>query len=156
MSRVGVVLKTEGTDATISTSRRGVCDGCSDKSSCSFDNALGKAKPEFVTVINTIGAKLGDRVEFDLTNHTELKMSLLVWGLPLVGLVIGAFVGAGLHGQASWSQDTSTLFGALIGFFAAFSLVVFADRHLKNNRQLLPSIEKVIEPASCDVTDQPD
>jgi sigma-E factor negative regulatory protein RseC len=156
MSRIGVILKIDGKDATVSTSRRGICDGCSDKSSCSFDNALGKAKPDFITVNNAIGAKLGDHVAFDLTNHTELKMSLLVWGLPLVGLVIGAFIGAGLHGQVSLSQDTLTLFGALIGFFAAFSLVVFADRRLKNNRQLLPSIERVIEPTSCDVTDQPD
>ena len=156
MSRVGIVLKTDGKDATISTSRRGICDGCSEKTSCSFENALGKAKADIVTVDNPIGAKLGDHVEFDLTNHTELKISLLVWGLPLVGLVIGAIIGAGLHGQGSLSQDTYTLFGALIGFFAAFSLVVFANRLLKNSRHLLPSIERVVEPASCTVNDQID
>lgn len=156
MSRVGIILNTDGKDATISTSRRGICDGCSEKTSCSFDNALGKAKPEIVTADNSIGAKLGDHVEFDLTNHTELKISLLVWGLPLVGLVLGAFIGDGLHGQVSLSQDTVTLFGALIGFFAAFSLVVFANRLLKNSRQLVPSIERVIEPASCNVKNQND
>jgi len=160
MPRIGIVVETTGQSAQVSTARRGVCEGCSDRSSCSFENALGQDKPEIVTVQNPIAARPGQTVEFDLLGHTELKVSLLVWIVPLIGLMAGAALGASLHNRFLLSQDPATLLGAAIGFIAAFVPVMLIDRLAAGKTKYVPSILKVIDPSSCldlpRVTNPPD
>jgi sigma-E factor negative regulatory protein RseC len=153
MPRIGIVIETTGQSAQVSAPRRGVCEGCADRSSCSFENALGQDKPEIVVVHNPIDARPGQTVEFDLLGHTELKVSLLVWIVPLIGLIAGAAVGAFLHERVSISQDPATLLGAAIGFIAAFLPVILFDRLAAGKTKYIPSILKVINPSSC--TDSP-
>ncbi len=152
MARVGFILETKGKYATISTTRRGICEGCADQSSCSFENALGKGTPEEVTALNSIEAKAGDTVEFDLIGHTELKISLIVWIVPLIGILIGAFAGSNLHGHIGLSKDIGTLLGVVVGFLAAFSLVVFLDRRSAKSRVLMPLILRRISKSDCSGT----
>jgi len=156
MSRFGQVVNTHKNKATVSTSRRGICAGCSERSSCSFDNALGKDKPEEVTVINPVKATPGDMVEFDLLGHTELRISLIVWIAPLGGLIAGSVVGTNLYSQLSLSQDIATLIGAGLGFVAAFIPVMIYDRIAAKGVKLLPRIKKIVNKASCPVDPEPE
>ena len=160
MPRIGIVIETTGQSARVSAPRRGVCEGCADRSSCSFENALGEDKPEMVEVHNPIGAQPGQTVEFDLPGHTELKVSLLVWVVPLIGLVTGAVLFASLHERLSLGEDSATLLGAGVGFAAAFLPVVLFDRLAAGKTRYVPSILKVVNPSSCSgsfrVADPPD
>lgn len=149
MTRVGTVQETKGKYAVISSSRRGICEGCSEKSSCSFDNALGKSVPELVTVINSVQAKPGDQVEFDLTGHTELKVSLIVWAVPLIGLVLGATTGSFYHGLLGLTKNSGTLIGLIMGLAFGFAGIVAYERLLVNKEDTLPVLLKVVHPQSC-------
>lgn len=151
MPRIGIVIETTGQSARVSAPRRGVCDGCADRSSCSFENALGEDRPEMVVVRNPIGARPGQTVEFDLPGHTELKVSLLVWVVPLAGLVTGAALLTFLHERLSLARDSATLLGAAIGFAVAFLPVVLLDRLAAGKSRYVPSILKVVNPSSCSV-----
>ena len=151
MPRIGIVIETTGQSARVSAPRRGVCEGCADRSACSFENALGEDKPEIVVVRNPIGARPGQTVEFDLQGHTELKVSLLVWVVPLIGIVTGAALLASFHQQLSLGQDPATLLGAAIGFAVAFLPVVLFDRRAAGKTGYVPSILKVVNPSSCSV-----
>jgi sigma-E factor negative regulatory protein RseC len=143
------VIETDGDHARISTSRRGICEGCTDKSSCGFDMALGKEIPEEVRALNPIRARAGDRVEFDLPGHTELKVSLMVWVVPLAGLIAGAAAGSSLNEMLSMDQDLATLLGAALGFLVSFAPVVLYDRKAGRNPRLVPRIIKVVNSSSC-------
>ncbi|MBT3218941.1 MAG: SoxR reducing system RseC family protein [Proteobacteria bacterium] len=145
MARVGVVLETTRGRALLSTSRRGVCEGCSSRDGCSIDDSSGPS--EEVVAINAVCAKVGDQVRFDFQGHTELYLSLVVWGIPLVGLVVGAVTGAVNNSLIALSQDVATLVGALLGFAVAFVGVKALDRFFTGDDRLLPRIEKII--ASC-------
>lgn len=149
MPRIGYVIETRNEKALISTTRRGICADCAEKSSCSFENALGKETPEEVTVLNPVNARVGDYVHFDLVGHTELKVSLMVWVVPLAGLIAGAIAGANLYETIHLSQDPATLIGAVLGFFLAFSLVMLYDRKAAKDPRLIPRILKVVNAASC-------
>ena len=149
MPRIGIVIETTGQSARVSAPRRGVCDGCADRSSCSFEQALGQDKPEMVEVYNGIGAQPGQMVQFDLPGHTELAVSLLVWVVPLIGLITGAALLASLHERLSLAQDSATLLGAGVGFAAAFLPVVLFDRLAAAKSRYVPSILKVVSPSSC-------
>lgn len=151
MPRTGFVLETSSQTAKISTSRRGICDGCKDKSACSIESAYEKAQSEIVTAINSISAKPGDQVEFDLSGHTELKVSLIVWGIPLIGLIFGALLGTRIHNILSVSSDTGTLIGAGFGFLITFLAIMFYDRYIINQKHLVPFIKKIVTDNQCEL-----
>ena len=136
-----------GDRARLTTGRRGVCEGCSTREACSIDDSSGPL--EEVVAINAVCAQVGDQVSFDFQGHTELYLSLVVWGMPLVGLVLGAVVGALAHSSVALSQDVATLVGALLGFCLAFAVVGVLDRIFTGDARLLPRIVKVTVPGSC-------
>lgn len=149
MVRIGVVLEVVGEHARLETSRRGVCEGCADHASCAVEGAVSSGVSEVVTARNPVGAGPGDRVEFDLPGHTELKISLLVWVVPLCGVIAGAIVGAGLHESLPLDRDLSTLLGAVVGAAAAFGVVIPIDRRVRGSAALVPRILKVLPPSAC-------
>jgi sigma-E factor negative regulatory protein RseC len=152
MPRIGLVLELDEEKglAYISTSRRGVCDGCGDSSSCSLEGGGGSETAEVVTAKNKVSAHAGDTVEFDLEGHTELKISLIVWIGPLLGLFTGAFTGSGLAQPLGMSEDAGTLLGAVLGFLIAYGMVMVYDRLIRNDSQLKPSILRVLT-SSCSI-----
>ena len=155
MSRIGHVLETTGGRALISTARRGICDGCKTRSGCAFDMAPAdetpeKAEtPEKIMVANPVDARAGDTVEFDLPGHTELKLSFIIWVVPLLGLIGGATAGAALHEALSLSRDPATLLGAITGLVLSFLLVVFFDRKARKDPRLEPRILKIVNASDC-------
>ncbi len=147
MPRIGLILNTKDKYATVSTSRSGVCADCAEKSSCSSGESEEKGVPEIITAVNPIQAKPGDYVEFDLSGHTELKVSLIVWVVPLIGLIMGAFAGSYLFQKLS--QDSGTLLGAFLGFIIAFSIIMVYDRYFVDKEELIPLISKKVQKSDC-------
>ncbi len=147
MPRIGLVLNTKDKYATVSTSRTGACAECAEKFSCSSEISEEKGVPEVITAINPIQAKPGDYVEFDLSGHTELKVSLIVWVIPLIGLITGAFTGSRL--SETLSQDSGTLLGAFLGFIITFSIIMIYDRYFVDKEKLIPLISKKVQKSDC-------
>jgi positive regulator of sigma E activity len=83
-------------------------------------------------------------VEFDLAGHAELRISLLLWVVPLIGLIAGAIAGANLHGAISLGRDAATLVGAVLGSALAFGPVVLLDRRSRGSPELVPVVRKVL------------
>jgi len=154
MSRTGTILKTSGNHALVATTLRGVCDGCSDRSKCSLDDPFASASEaseellENITALNPLQAQPGDHVEFDLPGHTELSLSVLVWIVPLLGLIAGAVLGAYTHQLLSMDRDSATLLGLVAGAAAAFAVVMRIDRKASGDERLTPVILKVLSSSS--------
>ncbi len=156
MSRIGTILKTSGNHALVSTTRRGICDGCTDRSSCTYDDPFTNATEDMlekITALNPVNAQPGDHVEFDLPGHTELSLSVLIWVVPLLGLIAGAVLGAYTHQLLSMDRDSATLLGLVAGAAAAFAVVIRIDRKATGDERLTPVIQKVLSSspptASC-------
>ncbi len=153
MTTIGFVVGTNGPHAEVSTSRTGACGACSERSACGVDG--GPSRAEIVTADNPIGARPGDLVELHLATATAMRLTALVWILPLVGLVLGAVGGAtlpgalGLHIGRDLGQDGAVLIGAGLGLAAAFALLRAVDRRAAGDRSLVPTIVKVVQDASC-------
>jgi len=151
MPRFGIIVETIGDQAVIETSRRGICAECSHQSSCSLEGALGKDVPEKVRANNPIGAKVGDVVEFDLKGHTELKLSLLIWAVPLAGLITGAMTGASVSESLSLSADTAAFIMGLAGLVLFFVPVMVYERYFAKDHRLTPDILRITRD-TCDYT----
>ncbi len=149
MGRVGLVVRTDGQHAMVSASRRGACDGCADADGCSVGSRPDPKTAEVVDAVNPVGARAGDWVEFDLTGHSELAASAVVWGMPLVGLVGGVVIGGGGHQLVGLSQDTAALIGSAVGLALAVVVMRAIDRRVAGSDRLVPRIERVVSRADC-------
>ena len=148
MTTLGFVLQTDGTRASVSTSRTGACGHCSERGACGVDGG-GSARSEVVTAENPIGARPGDLVELHLATGTAMRLSALIWLLPLAGLVGGGALGASLHERVGLGEDAGVLIGAVVGMAAAFGLLRIADRRAAGDQALVPTIAKIVQNASC-------
>lgn len=92
---------------------------------------------------NAVGAMPGDTVELDLPPNAVLGLSVLVWVVPLVGLIGGAVAGAVLP-WGGIDRDVTTLFGAVAGAAFAYGLLRGIDRQVAAHRRLTPFIARVV------------
>ncbi len=155
MPRTGLVLSVDGSRATISTMKRGVCEDCAEAGACNANVSIIKEKPEVVVADNTLGARAGEMVDFDLPEGQELRVSLLVWVVPLIGMVIGVAVGAFASESLPVSQDVGAVVGAALGLLAAFGVLRVIDRRSETDERLTLRIIRVVQvDSSCGLKDE--
>jgi sigma-E factor negative regulatory protein RseC len=138
--------------ARLSTSKRGPCEGCAEEGSCAPSFGPAGATVEELMAENPLGAVPGDRVEFELAGHEELKASLLVWLGPLVGLFLGAGLGVSAAGSIGAGPDGGAALGGLVGLALAYAVLSRIDRRAASDARLVPRIRKILSPAVASVS----
>lgn len=84
MDNLGMVAYVEGSFAFVNFQRKGACgDNCA---SCGGSCEKGK---HLVRVFNNLNAQKGDLVQLNLDTADFLKMSLLLYVVPLIVLIVG-------------------------------------------------------------------
>lgn len=83
----GVVKETNGDKALIQLLENEICDTCSARILC----RPGAKGTKEMLVFNPLNAEIGQTVEISEIGHLMLKLSLMQFGLPLLGLVLGIF-----------------------------------------------------------------
>lgn len=147
MSRYGIVLDTDGWRARVSAAPRGLCGDCTEQGACALHIGGPGGNPEIVTADNRFGARPGDTVELELAGRMELKLSLLVWVVPLIGIVGGAVAGTLLGGRLGVDEDLAVLAGSVLGFAFAFLILRRVDRKATGAASLLPRVARVVQRA---------
>jgi sigma-E factor negative regulatory protein RseC len=130
----------EGNWAVIQMQRASVCSHCELNSGCGM-GAIGRllghrSKP--VMIVNEHQLKAGDSVILGLPERAFLKASLLIYGLPLLGLMVGGLL-------ASWVIGKSELFViafALVGFVAGLQISAKIARN-QHSSQFSPKVLEV-------------
>ena len=86
----GTVKEIKGKTVVVSLERQDMCGDChacemmSGKKSCTLNCETDQPY------------RIGDKVEVDITNQYFLKATYIVYGVPLVGFIIGLILGIGL------------------------------------------------------------
>ena len=78
----GIVVEANGKRATVRFKKTDACGHCN---AC-FRFGSNEADIE---MDNTLGAKKGDEVYIDMHANTVLKASAIVYGIPIIGLILG-------------------------------------------------------------------
>lgn len=113
------------------------CSSC--KGGCAPTNT-------FVDAVNTIGAKVGEYVEVEMSTKTFLNAVAITYGLPLIMLVIGIFSGNALANNLG-VQVNSDLAGVILGFvLMALSYIFISkqDKKYSSNGMIKFEIIRVI------------
>lgn len=149
MSRYGIIIDTDAGRARVSAAPRGPCGECTGQGACALHIGGTGGNPEVVTADNRLGARPGDTVELELPGRMELKLSLLIWVVPLVGLIGGAVAGTLLAGRLAADEDVTALAGSVLGFLLSFVFLRRVDRKAAGGAQLVPRVARVVARAAC-------
>ena len=138
----GVVTKIESaTTAWVKTTKSGACKSCSARSSC---HSLGGGEEMEVEAINKAGAQIGQKVVLGFDTSPLLKATFLLYMLPILTMMIGAFIGQQLAPKLN--LDTSFL-SAIFGFlFFGLTLVFVRSKGNKMAKkdEYRPKIIRII------------
>jgi sigma-E factor negative regulatory protein RseC len=128
MEKVGTVVKTFQDRAVVQCSYR--CDA-----TCTFCPVssifMSKDGPLEIEALNPAGARIGEVVRIEIDSASSLAAYGLAYGIPLVGLITGAVIGALLSRRM---PHLETLFVAGMGILGAAAGLFFAVRKGRNYR----------------------
>lgn len=88
MDRVGKVVNTNDGMASLEVRKVSSCG-----TNCASCSAACAQPPQVIEVINTLEAEAGDFVEIQADNGRVLKYMLLLYGIPLLFLIVGFGLG---------------------------------------------------------------
>ncbi|WP_373484376.1 SoxR reducing system RseC family protein [Acetobacterium sp.] len=131
----GIVIQTSEKKGKVKASRHGDCENCG---VCPGDNAM------VVDVQNPIGAKVGQRVAFEIQEANMLMAAFVVYILPLLALMVGAISGGILANKLGQNVLACQIGGGILFFAIAVVYMKHYDRAVKKNDQLLPVITKIL------------
>lgn len=115
------------------------CNSCSTKSGCSTKGFLFSPTKDVseYKVLNPIHAKPGDRVIVGLASDGLLKSSLLAYLLPLLSLLVFAFLGNELFISMGVSGELGAILMGITGLLVGlrFANTVVQNTELKDDLQ---------------------
>jgi sigma-E factor negative regulatory protein RseC len=125
--------------AMIQMQRQSACSHCELSRGCGT-GALGRLlghRSRPLTISNKYSFKAGDRLVIGMPDKAFLNASLLIYGLPLLGMMTGGLLAQWLFGQS----EMVTIILAISGFVCALACSVYIARS-RFSRQFNPVILK--------------
>ncbi len=129
------------------TIQRGeACHACAARGAC--QSLGGQTKSFDIVVDNDLGAAPGDRVVLTLAESAVIKASAVLYLLPAMGLLAGAFGGYGVAGILGWATDPVAIAGCLAGLIAGLLAARLVARRLERRSAFVPRITRVRGPST--------
>ena len=131
MERLGEVTKVEGKWLEVTFCRPSDCDKCH---ACMGGNQT--------TTLRLQGtAKIGDKALVSMPDSTITQASLIAYGIPLAGLLIGMLAGDKLFPA---ENSLGALIGAVVGLALPLICLIATERKRKNNPKWCPQLIRII------------
>jgi sigma-E factor negative regulatory protein RseC len=145
----GIIEKASQDKAVIRIQRSSACTHCKSRGACQFSE--GKAM--LIEVPNDLQAKINDHVEISVPEGALLKLSLLVYFVPILALIAGALGGSVLAQSFNLKPTLTPILCG--GFFMgiAFCVLKWVDRGAQVRRNYQPRMTKILFSAT---SPQPD
>lgn len=125
MVRVGRVVDRQADSLRVCFDRPEMCEKCG---AC-----LGKKHKELVTLRGD--AQPGDTVEVEMPDAKVLKISAIMYVIPLLGLLFGLLIG-----QTISQTDTGAAVGGVLGLALSWGGLILFDRKAAKKKQWQPRI----------------
>ncbi len=131
MRQTGKVIELKGKKAVVRFVRSDACGHCN---ACF---RLGSNEAD-IEIDNTLKAKLDDVVGIEMHGKSVLKASLLLYGLPLVALLVGAFIG-------SFKGDLYSALAGLLFAAGAFFILRAFEPKFSRMTEFKPRMVEIME-----------
>ena len=140
----GIIVRTgENGWADVVCERSSACSGCQSKQNC--HSCLSHSKTT-VSVLNKAGAQKGDLVSISISNGELLKGAATLYLLPVVGLMVGAFIGPNFDTILSFSGTGLSVLFSFLGLCLGFAIAASVSRRISAKNKMVPIADKIIFP----------
>lgn len=138
----GIVIKSGNGIAEIRLNKNESCEECSAKIFCS----PGENNLRTITVSDSIGTLPGDKVNIAIRGIEVLKVSVLLYGIPLILIIAGILAGMFLLKDSNHKEIYSFLSGLLLtGLYYTFLYFKFSmTKKLKPLSKIITSCRSEI------------
>ena len=140
VSEQGVIEEVSGQKALVRIEKTSACATCGSRGACEAvsDKAM------IVEVTNDLGAGKGDRVEISVSSGSFLKLSILVYFLPVVALVAGALAGGELSAPLHLHPTLASILGGCSAMAVTFYALKRLDRSSRASRKFQPRMTRIL------------
>lgn len=140
---VGYVVEVTGNTARVEMDDTEECAGCSAKARC-FSGREGK---RVIDAWDPLGVMPNQQVRVRWDERARFKATLIVYALPLAGLVLGAWGGSQLARRIGQSDavDFWAAGSAFLSLILCFLLIRFLNRRVEGRPGYLPAIVQIVE-----------
>ncbi|MGB4812613.1 MAG: SoxR reducing system RseC family protein [Methylophilaceae bacterium] len=117
LEEFAIVTHCQGNEATLEIERRTACGLCGQKRGCgnaTWGKLLKHDSHQF-TANNAVHAKVGDSVIVGIDEGTVLSTTLYLYGLPLLGLIVGTVLA-----DIFFKNQLYVILGAILGLLLGF------------------------------------
>ncbi len=132
----GVVERVDGQQAWISTEDTSSCSGCQSKGGCgtgTLSKLFSPSASRLIQIEHELSLQVGDKVLLSIDKSHLLKHSMMAYGLPLMMLLLGAWLGLWLF----QSDLVSSILGLMsLGLGWLFTKYTY--------QPVLPKLEKIL------------
>lgn len=149
ISERGIVEKIDNQKAIVRVKKSSACASCGSRDSCNISD-----RDMLVEVSNDLKAEAGDFVEISVPEGTLLRLSMLVYLLPIIALMIGAFLGNFLAKSFQTNPSLTAVIGGGIFLGATFYGLKLYERTNKSGEKHFPRMTRIFtsgaSPQPCD------
>jgi sigma-E factor negative regulatory protein RseC len=124
MEMHAIVIQVHGEEASVQPLGTGGCGHCDKEGGCgsgTLTKLFCSSKPRHFKVRNQARARIGDEVQVSIADGVLLRGAVKMYILPLLLLLAGGAIGAGMSGDAAW-RDAYAAAGAVAGLVLGFVL----------------------------------
>ena len=147
ISEQAIVRRVEGAQAELELQRDSSCGGCEVRDACGI-GALGRLlgqRRKSLVIDTERRLRPGDRVVLALPERALVRLSLLVYGLPVAGLLGGALLPAALWPGAA---DAVAVIGGVAGFCIGAKLAARRSARLPRGAVMPKIVDIEVNPAN--------
>jgi sigma-E factor negative regulatory protein RseC len=141
MREEGVVIDTYGEFAKVEAKRSASCEGCSGKDACRPD---GNASM-IIEVINSVNARVGDRICFEVEGSILLKSTFIIYLMPVIFLLIGAWAGGEISKIYFKREEIISVISGIIFFLASIFILISLNSYFSKNKSYKPAIKEILQ-----------
>lgn len=145
LTKTGVVTAIEGRMAVVVTRHEPECESCSAKDTCSSLGGSGANRE--VRARNTARAQVGDVVKISIQGSPFLKVTFLVYMVPILAIIGGALLGYFVAKFFTAHENLLVGVFAGLGLLGSFLWVKKKGDKLSERPEFLPEIISKQSPA---------
>ena len=149
MNQQGYIVEiVDSVTAKLKLKRHSAC------ASCGKCATTSEEKDIIVEVDNTIGAKVGDKVEVNMETVNVLKAAFIAYAIPLVALLLGT-VGTFYSLKAVNVTSNVEFISGVVGLiftFISFLILRKNDKKFRGSKEYIPVVTRVIVSSGNEIT----
>jgi len=136
----GIIEKILPRKAMVRIRKGSHCVSCGSRDACQILND----EEMLIEVANELQAKAGDHVEINVPTRALLKLSLIVYFLPVAALIIGAYAGGALAQSFHVQSNLASIMAGGFAMVIAFCVLKRLDRTAQASGEYYPRITRIL------------